>query len=265
MVLLSFDFEEFDVPREHGVEISLDRSMDVSVEGAERVLSVLESRGVKATFFCTATFAINAPDVMDRIIAGGHEVASHGYDHSKLSADDAARSKTVLEELYGIRVVGYRQPRMASVSKEALLKAGYRYDSSLNPTFIPGRYMHLSTPRTWFRDADGLLQVPVSVSPTLRLPLFWLSLHHFPEQLYYWLAARTLRKDGYLLTYFHPWEFAEATTDRQWKLPYVVRHRCGVTMADRLGRFIDWLQERGEAFTTISTYFDLQDTHDTNK
>lgn len=56
MVLLSFDTEEFDVPREHGVDFSLDDGMKVSVFGTNRILDCLEENGVKATFFCTGKF-----------------------------------------------------------------------------------------------------------------------------------------------------------------------------------------------------------------
>ena len=62
---------------------------------------------------------------------------------------------------------------MFAVDNAAIARAGYRYNSSLNPAFIPGRYMHLDSPRTWFM-ADGVMQIPASVSPLLRVPLFWL-------------------------------------------------------------------------------------------
>ena len=62
MILLSFDTEEFDVPREHGVDFSLEEGMKVSVEGTNRILDVLKQNGVKATFFCTGNFAEHAPE-----------------------------------------------------------------------------------------------------------------------------------------------------------------------------------------------------------
>ena len=68
MVLLSFDTEEFDVPREHGVDYSLEEGMQVSVTGTNRNLDVLQRNGVRATFFCTGNFATHAPEVMKRII-----------------------------------------------------------------------------------------------------------------------------------------------------------------------------------------------------
>ena len=77
MILLSFDTEEFDVPREHGVEFTLQQGMDVSKEGVRRILDCLKQNGVKATFFCTGNFAENAPELMQRIMDEGHEVACH--------------------------------------------------------------------------------------------------------------------------------------------------------------------------------------------
>jgi len=81
MILLSFDTEEFDVPREHGVDFTLEQGMAVSKVGTNRILDVLKEQGVKATFFCTGNFAENAPEVMQRIMDEGHEVACHGVDH----------------------------------------------------------------------------------------------------------------------------------------------------------------------------------------
>ena len=82
-ILLSFDTEEFDVPREHGVDITLGEAMKISVAGTTRILDTLRGRGVKATFFCTSNFVENAPDVMRRIIDEGHELAAHGCDRSQ--------------------------------------------------------------------------------------------------------------------------------------------------------------------------------------
>ena len=81
MILLSFDTEEFDVPREHGVDYTLEEGMEVSIYGTNLILDILKKNKVKATFFCTGNFARNAKDVMKRIVEEGHEVACHGVDH----------------------------------------------------------------------------------------------------------------------------------------------------------------------------------------
>ena len=79
MVLLSFDTEEFDVPREHGVKYdTLKEGMEVSKYGTNKILDILKKEGVKATFFCTSNFAQHAPEVMARIMNEGHEIAAHG-------------------------------------------------------------------------------------------------------------------------------------------------------------------------------------------
>ena len=54
MILLSFDTEELDVPREHGVDFSLQQGMEVSKEGTRRILDCLKQNGVRATFFAQA-------------------------------------------------------------------------------------------------------------------------------------------------------------------------------------------------------------------
>ena len=189
MILLSFDTEEFDVPREHGVDFPLDEAMKVSVYGTNRILDCLKNNGVKATFFCTSNFAENAPEVMRRIMDEGHEVAAHGCDHWQPQASDVSRSKEILERLTGRTIQGYRQPRMFPVSDTELERMGYVYNSSLNPAFIPGRYMHLSEPRTCFMTGK-LLQIPASVTPWIRFPLFWLSCHNLPMWLYQLLVNR---------------------------------------------------------------------------
>ena len=251
-VCLSFDFEECDLPRENGVDFPIEEGMKVSVEGARKVLDVLERHGVRATFFCTLNFAERAPEVMKRIVAGGHEVAAHGVDHFRQVPEDPFLSKEGLERLYGVKVVGYRQPRMFPVDDAALAKAGFLYNSSLNPAFVPGRYMHLLTPRTVFAK-NGLVQVPASVTPWIRFPLFWLALHLLPEGLYQALVRRTLRHDGYFVTYFHPWEFS-SLSDRaeELKVPRLVRANLGQPMVSRLDRLIASLKAQAcVEFVTI--------------
>lgn len=255
MILLSFDTEEFDVPREHGVDYSLEEGMKVSVTGTNRILDVLQRNGVRATFFCTGNFAEHAPEVMQRIMDEGHEVACHGVDHWRPADTDFARSKEIVERITGRTVYGYRQPRMFPVLESEIRRVGYRYNSSLNPAFIPGRYMHLTEPRTWFMK-DGVMQIPASVTPWLRFPLFWLSLHNLPQWLYHWLTRRTLSHDGYFVTYFHPWEFYELKEHPELKMPFIIRNHSGQQMMERLDSLIKMLKGRGHEFITFNEFVD---------
>ena len=253
MILLSFDTEEFDVPREHGVNYSLEEGMKVSVIGTNRILDVLKRNGVRATFFCTGNFAEHAPEVMKRIMDEGHEVACHGVDHWQPADTDFARSKEIVERITGQTVYGYRQPRMFPVLESEIRRVGYRYNSSLNPAFIPGRYMHLTEPRTWFMK-DGVMQIPASVTPWLRFPLFWLSLHNLPQWLYHWLTRRTLNHDGYFVTYFHPWEFYELKEHPELKMPFIIRNHSGQQMTERLDSLIKMLKVRSHEFITFNEF-----------
>lgn len=263
-VALSFDFEECDLPRERGVDFPIEEGMKVSVEGANAVLDVLNKHGIKATFFCTLNFAERAPEVMHRIIAGGHEVAAHGVDHFHQEASDPFRCMEGLRSAYGVSVVGYRQPRMFPVDDAALAKAGYRYNSSLNPAFVPGRYMHLRTPRRMFFK-NGLVQVPASVVPGCRFPLFWLALHLLPEWLYFLLVKITLAFDGYFVTYFHPWEFSSISKRAaELRIPRLIRVNLGASMIGRLDRLIAGLKRRGVSFVTIQKLVEERKVGDAN-
>ncbi len=261
MILLSFDTEEFDVPREHGVDFSLEEGMAVSKVGTERILDVLKANDVRATFFCTANFAEKAPEVMQRILDEGHEVACHGCDHWEPKETDVEQSKIRVEKVTGQTAVGYRQPRMFPVSDSEIERMGYHYNSSLNPAFIPGRYMHLNAPRTWFMRGP-VMEIPASVTPWLRFPLFWLSLHNLPEALYHFMVRRVLKHDGYFVTYFHPWEFFDLKEHPEFRMPFIIRNHSGKEMVARLDCLVKMLKKRGHKFITYREFFDR---HNPNK
>ena len=252
-VLLTFDIEEFDLPREHGVDITVQQSVAVSAAGTGRLLDLLARHGVQATCFCTVTFAQHAPQLVQRMTADGHEVASHGMNHWQPAKDAPLLSRPLLQQISGQDVVGYRQPRMMDTDNALLRQAGYTYNASLNPSFIPGRYMHLTTPRTC-HVRDGVAQIPASVTPWLRLPLFWLSLHHLPQGMYHWMAHRVLQHDGYFMTYFHPWELCPLSDYPQYHVPHLIARRCGDSMLARLDRLITHLQQQGCEFSTCRDF-----------
>lgn len=254
-VLLSFDTEEFDFPRERGQEISLEEGLKVSSEGLERILEVLNRTGVRATFFITGNFAKGRPKLVARIRDAGHEVACHGVDHFKPCETDIAESKKIVEKVSGVKVTGYRQPRMFKITYKELKRCGYKYDSSVNPAFIPGRYNHLDVPRKPFLK-EGIVEVPTSVFSLMRVPLFWLALHLFPLSVYIKGAKMSLKKTGYMATYFHPWEFAGALRDYKI-VPGYIKRNSGEQLAERLEEIIVKLRDAGYEFVTYDEYVDF--------
>lgn len=259
MILLSFDIEEFDIPKEHNADLSIEEQIRVSTEGTIKILDCLLKNQVKATFFCTANYALHAPQIIERIRDEGHEIASHGFFHSAFVISDLKKSREILESLTGTPIYGYRQPRMMPIPENAVYEAGYRYNSSLNPTFIPGRYANFSTPRTAFVK-NKVLQIPASVTPLLRFPLFWLSYHVLPSFLYRRLCLYTHNHDGCLTTYFHPWEFYRLSGHPEWKLPFIIRCNSGEKMVKRLNNFILYFRKRNTVFITYSEFEKLNST-----
>lgn len=232
-ILLSFDIEEFDLPKEHGTEISLEEGVKVSALGLKRILKILKEENVRATFFVTGNFAKMAPELVKQIEADGHEIGCHGVDHFTPKPNDLEESKKILEKLLGHKVYGYRQPRMGKISYQKMKEIGYLYDSSVNPAFIPGRYNNFSIPLNPYKKG-GILEIPTSVATVFRIPLFWLALHLFPKHFYLSLAKHSLNKNNYFATYFHPWEFSEIKT---YKIPSFIKFNSGKKLGERL-RFV---------------------------
>jgi hypothetical protein len=250
-ILLSFDVEEFDMPLEYGQAIPEEEQMRVSAGGLQRILELLDRTGVRATFFTTANFARHHEEFIRRI-AAGHEIASHGYIHAALHEGDLARSKAELERITGAPVVGFRRAKMAPTDEQSLVQAGYRYDSSENPTWIPGRYNHFFAPRKPFL-RQGLLHIPASATPLVRFPLFWLSFKNFPLGVIKAASRWVLASSPCLNLYYHPWEFADL---QPYRLPRYAKQMDGTALLGRLERYVRWLRPRGN-FVTFAE-FDAQ-------
>ncbi|MBG6080377.1 XrtA system polysaccharide deacetylase [Rubrivivax gelatinosus] len=187
----------------------------------ERILAMLDARGVKATFFTLGWVAERYPQLVRRIVAGGHELASHGYGHQRASDldraafhDDVARAKAILEDLGGVAVRGYRAPSFSIGERnlwafDTLAETGHAYSSSIYP-IRHDHYGMPDAPRFAHRVAGGLLEVPVS---TVRLGGRNLPssgggyFRLLPYAASRWLIARVNREDREAAVfYFHPWE-----------------------------------------------------------
>lgn len=249
-ILLSFDIEEFDLPREKGVDISLEKGVKISSMGTEKILKILGKHQVKATFFITGNFARINPKLTKKIKEAGHEIACHGVDHFRPSKTDPENSKKIVERVAGAKVSGYRQPRMFKISYKELKRQGYLYDSSVNPAFIPGRYNNFKVPRHAFVKSD-VIEIPASAATFMRIPMFWLALHLFPKRFYLGLAKSVLRRQDYFTTYFHPWEF---TDFGGFKAPWYITRNSGDKLAQRLDWLIQKLKTDKNEFMTYCDY-----------
>jgi peptidoglycan/xylan/chitin deacetylase (PgdA/CDA1 family) len=248
-VFLSFDIEEFDMPHEYAKEISFHEQIKISTDGCRSILDLLEKHQVRATFFSTVVFAQNAPDIIKRITEDGHELASHGFYHSAFEVEHLLESRIELEKISGLKILGYRMARMMPVSSEDIELAGYHYNSSLNPVYLPGRYNNYFKSRRYFY-SNNLLEIPASATPLIRIPLFWLSFHNLPVALYRLLCWLTMKADDYLNLYFHPWEFAEIK-DPKYGLPAFTTRRTGMEMVEAFDQWIAWAKAQNYTFDVL--------------
>ncbi len=251
-IMLTFDLEEFDIPLEFGQEVSDSDQMNISIEGLQRILPVLEKLKIRATFFTTGNFARHNP-VLIKELAQSHEIASHALYHSpfyQFKISDLAESKSILESIIGKEIHGFRMPRLKPFNPNDLTESGYRYDSSINPTYIPGRYnlLHKNAMPTI---ENGLIELPCATTPLLRFPLFWLAFKNLPLGLYAALCRKTLRKRKNVVLYFHPWEFASIGT---YKLPSYIKNTDGERLTKKLESLLINLMANQTEFVTCNEF-----------
>jgi peptidoglycan/xylan/chitin deacetylase (PgdA/CDA1 family) len=248
-ILFTVDVEEFDTAVEFGHHISLTEQIAVSTRGLRLLAERFDAVNARTTLFTTANYALHEPDLI-RHLGQKHEIASHGYYHTTFEPEDLLTSRIALEKILNKPVAGFRRARMGFVDPKDVQQAGYQYNSSLHPTWLPGRYNHWGEPRHPFLER-GVWQVPASVTPALRLPLFWLSLKNFPFAYYRQLCRQTLRSDGFLNLYVHPWEFTDLSTYSQ--IPTYVRRYSRDRLLDRVEQLLRYLKPQGE-FGTMGEF-----------
>lgn len=189
----------------------------------DAILLLLADANVKATFFTLGWIAERYPTMVKRIVAEGHELASHGYGHLRASdqseaefRNDIVSSKFILESISGEQVLGYRAPSFSIGTAnlwalDVLLKAGYKYSSSIYP-IKHDHYGMPNAPRFSFfpNGSEGLLELPITTVRLMNKNLpaggggyFRL----FPYQISRWLLRHVNQHDKQAgIFYFHPWE-----------------------------------------------------------
>jgi len=232
-----------------GLESRVDRNV-------ERLLDLLARHGATATFFVLGWLAERRPGVVRAIASAGHEVASHGHDHRRVTQqspeefrESVRRTKGVLESLTGRRVEGFRAPSFSITpgrewALDILVAEGYRYDSSLFPVRRSG-YGYPAGGRDPYviaRPGGRLAELPPA---TLRLAGLNLPagggayFRLFPYQLASAALRASERRGAPGTFYIHPWEL----DPEQPRLPVpwltARRHYGGLArVVDRLNRLL---------------------------
>jgi polysaccharide deacetylase family protein (PEP-CTERM system associated) len=187
------------------------------------VMALLEEAGIKATFFTLGWVAERYPALIRDILAAGHEIASHGYDHQRVFTftpeqfrADLRKSRFLLEQAAGVAVVGYRAPSFSIDARtpwahRILAEEGYAYSSSVAPV----RHDHYGwpeAPRFAYRPVEDhmLVELPVTTARLFGRTMaaggggfFRL----FPYGFSRWAIKQVNHGDNRpAIIYFHPWE-----------------------------------------------------------
>jgi polysaccharide deacetylase family protein (PEP-CTERM system associated) len=216
------------------------------------LLDLLAAHATHGTFFILGWVAERHPQVVRRIADAGHEVASHGQDHRRVTHQTPAefrasvtRSRLVLEDLSGKAVQGFRAPSFSIVpgrewAFDVLLEAGYRYDSSLFPIRRPGGYGYPAARRHphWIdRPAGRLLELPLTTLRRVGWNLPAAGGAYF-RVLPYGVVRAALRDSDArgvpAVFYLHPWEVDPHQP--RVRAPLVARLRHYTGLKGTLGR-----------------------------
>lgn len=187
----------------------------------QRLLSLFAERGARATFFTLGWIAERYPALVRDIVAGGHELGSHGYGHLRASEQSRAEflsdvrgAKALLEDIGGRPVLGFRAPSFSIGAGnlwafDVLVEAGYRYSSSVYPV----RHDHYGmpdAPRFPYRPRVGLTEIPITTTPVLgrNLPAGGGGYFRFaPYRFSRWALRRVNEQERRpAIFYMHPWE-----------------------------------------------------------
>lgn len=189
----------------------------------DAILDLFAQAKVRATFFTLGWVAQRHGTMMRRIAGAGHEIASHGWDHArvftmdaKAFAEDLVKTRAVLEDTTGQRVIGYRAPSFSIDARTpwahaVLAEQGYAYSSSVAP-IVHDHYGWREAPRFAFLPVAGshLLEIPVTTAEMRGQRMAAGGGGFFrlmPYGLSRWAIARVnARESQPAVFYFHPWE-----------------------------------------------------------
>ena len=187
----------------------------------DRILAMFDQRDTRATFFTLGWIAQRYPAMVRRIADAGHELASHGTEHRRATDQTRAEffadirdAKSVLEDVSGRKVLGYRAPSFSvgpstAWAFECIALAGYRYSSSVYP-IRHDHYGAPASPRFAHEVTPGLLELPIATVRLLNTN--WPAggggyFRLMPYNVSRWSLDRIHRLDGRpAMFYFHPWE-----------------------------------------------------------
>jgi polysaccharide deacetylase family protein (PEP-CTERM system associated) len=241
----------------------------------DALLARLDRYSASGTFFVLGWIAEHRPEVVRNIAAAGHEIASHGFWHERVTAldrnafrEDVRTSKQTLEDLIGREVIGYRAPSFSIVpgcewAFDVLIEEGYRYDSSLFPIRRQG-YGYPASPRTPHviqRSAGSLAEFPLATTSIFRYPVPAAGggyLRQFPLSIIRRAFREASARTEPATFYIHPWEIDPGQPRLPVSVLNRIRHYRGLdSTLDRIDALLEEF-----TFVTIASYLPVLEEHD---
>jgi polysaccharide deacetylase family protein (PEP-CTERM system associated) len=245
----------------NGTQTLRGRRFESRVEQSiDRLLELLRAHQIRGTFFTLGEVAVLHPEMMRRIAAEGHEIASHGDAHEDVYRQtpaefraDIRRARRKLEDVVSEPVLGYRAPNFSigaaqSWAYEILAEEGFLYDSSMYP-IVHDRYGQPGTPRfpyeIWRSGSSSLLEFPIGTTKVLgrTLPIGGGGLFRLAPYEWFRFGIRQVntREQQPVMFYLHPWELDPGQPRFPMSWHHRLRHYGGVEKEE--GRLSKLIQE----------------------
>lgn len=214
MNILSFDIEEWYI--EQQLRGCTERFAEFD-RYLERILDLLDERGIKASFFCVGKMGVHFPSVIKRIQVRGHEIGCHSNTHTWLNKmtesecrEDTRMAIDSLEQCIGVKVKSYRAPSFSICESnkwafEVLAENGIERDASVFPAARDlGGFKSFGTAKPCVVEYKGikLKEFPVSISNILGKEMAYSGGGYF-RLLPYMVVNALLTKTDYTMCYFH--------------------------------------------------------------
>ena len=257
-LLLTCDLEEFTLPLDFGRQITKKQTLDKSYKGLLRFSELIKKYNTKVTFFVTENIAKTYTNYIKTLFLEGHEIGIHAsvnFKGKKIGLETVKKlseAKRQLESILGINIYGFRSHKLRILPSNILKDAGFTYDNSCHPTYVPGRYFNVFKSRR-IKNYNGLIEVPISVTPILRLPISWIWFRNFGLSYTRFCTSWILARQNWFNIYFHSWDFADID-DTFLKLPNSIIKNSGKTAIEMFDCYLKWCVSKGIKAETIYNY-----------
>lgn len=224
------------------------------IDNLKRLSEIISYYDLKVTAFVTGKTLVEMPRTMDSLLEMKAEIEQHSYSHqigSKVKLKDIEKGIESYEKIFGRPPNGYRAPQgiISSEEIDLLRRRCVKFDSSIFPTFFPGRFNRVGFPISPFYVGDsGIIEIPFSVVPKIRIPI-GLSYMQLLGFNFFRLLFRTLGLPDLIIYDFHTYELGHVQSYRHLPLSakagYFRAQKLYSDPASVFELFVRYMKKRG--------------------